>query len=253
MNRRSPVQSIAAAISVLLLLVILNAVGVLGAAKGLVGAMLSPIASVFNLGNDSDLAVENRELQTKVTELQAEVAKREEAKQTNDALRTQLGFAQANNVKLAQASIVSQDPTNFRQFLTIDRGTSDGLAKGMAVVVGGAVVGRITEINAQTASVYLITDYNSALPALAQTSRASGVVRGTRGFGLVLEMVPQTESLTEGDVLLTSGFGGDYPKGLVVGTIGKITQRDSDVYQSAEVRPAIDFRKLESVFVITGT
>lgn len=252
MNRRSPVQTIVVAALALLAVVVLNAVGALGAAKSLVGAVVAPVAGTLQLRDGSALARQNRELQTRVTELQAEVAKREEATQTNDALRAQLGFAQTNNVKLTQANIVSQDPTNFRQFFTIDRGSSDGLNKGMVVVSGGAVIGRLTEVTSQTADVFLVTDYNSALPALDQSTRASGVVRGTRGFGLLLEMVPQTEPLKEGDVLLSSGFGGEYPKGLVVGTVGAVTQRDSDVYQTAEVRPAVDFRKLESVFVITG-
>jgi rod shape-determining protein MreC len=187
-----------------------------------------------------------------VAQLKADQASKEEALRLNAALRSQLNFAQQNNYQLTGADIISQDPTNYKQYLTINKGSNSGIQKGQVVVSGGLVVGRITETTPGTAKVYLITDFNSAVPALDQATRATGLVRGDRGFGLKLEMVPQTDQLKEGDVLITSGFGGDYPKGLVIGTVGEVKQRAADVFQSAAVNPAVDFRKLEEVFVITG-
>lgn len=252
MNRQGPQATVLIAAGILAGLMLLNLVGLLKPIQGLVGLVLEPVTSTLQIGSQGKLARENEELQKKVNELTAEVARREEAARINDALRSQLNFAQSNNYKLTEASIISQDPTNYKQFLTIDRGSSSGIQKGMVAVTQGLLVGRVTETTPSTAKVYLITDYNSAVPVIDQQTRASGLVRGERGFGLVLEMVPQTEQLKSGDSIITSGFGGDYPKGLVVGTIGDVNQRPSDVYQSAEIRPAVDFRKLESVFIITG-
>jgi rod shape-determining protein MreC len=239
-------------LAVLVVVVALHAAGLLRPLESLVGVVLRPFSSLAHLGGKSDLERQNEDLRTKVDLLTAEVAAREEAKQQNDALRAQLGFAQSGNYALAQANIISQDPTNYQQVLTIDRGSSAGIGKGMVVVSQGLLVGRITETTTGTAKVYLITDFNSAVPALDQQSRAAGLVRGQRGFGLSLEMVPQTDTLSAGDTLLTSGFGGEFPAGLVIGTVGDIHRRDAEVFQQAAVNPAVDFRKLEYVFVITG-
>lgn len=252
MNRGNPLRPIGIAVGILLILTVLNAVGALRPVQSLVGLILKPVVAVFNLP-DSDQTQENAELQAKVNELTAEVARREEAKRENDSLRSELNFAQANNYKLTRANIISQDPSNFQQFFTLDRGSGDGIKKGMTVVSQGLLVGRILETTATTAKVYLITDYNSAVPALTQETRASGLVRGQRGFGLELEMVAQTDQLKAGDTVITSGFGGDYPRGLVIGTITDIRQKDAEVFQSSVLRPAVDFRKLDAVFVITGT
>lgn len=253
MNKQLPVAAnIAIAVGVVVLLVLLNAIGILKPIEGLVGLTLEPITKTLQISGKSALEKENASLQQKVGELEGQLAELKEAKLENDALRQQLGFAQSGDYQLAQARIISQDPTNYQQVLTIDRGSSSGIKNGMVTVSGGQLVGRVVDTTPSTAKVQLITDFSSAVPALDQDTRATGVVSGTRGFGLKLEMVPQTDQLKEGNTLITSGFGGEYPKGLVIGQVGKITKRDSDVFQSAEVRPAADFRKLESLFIITG-
>jgi rod shape-determining protein MreC len=236
----------------LIVLLLLSTVGILRPLESLVGLVFRPVTGIFN-GGQSGLEKENADLRQKVAELTGELVQREEAQRQVDALRTQLNFAQENKYQLAQADITSQDPANYRQFFTIDRGSTSGIKDGMVVVSGGLLVGRIIETTATTAKVHLITDYNSAVPALAQASRATGLVKGERGFGLSLDSVPQTDQLQPGDTLITSGFGGEYPRGLVIGTVGEVKRKDADVYQTATVRPAVDFRKLESVFVITGT
>ncbi len=249
MNRTNPFRTISIAVAVLLCAILLHAIGVLRPVESLLGAVLKPIAAI---GGGSGNASREAELQAKVDQLTSELAKREEALRENEALRAELRFAQGNNYTLVNAVIISQDPTNYQQFLTINQGSSNGIQKGMAVVSRGLLVGRIIDTTTTTAKVYLITDYNSAVPAIDQQSRASGVVKGQRGFGLQLEMVPQTDQLKPGDTVITSGFGGDYPRGLVIGTIGEIKQKDAEVFQQAVIKPAVDFRKLETVFVITG-
>lgn len=253
MNRESPQATILIAAGIFILLVFFNFVGVLRPLEAIVGFIVSPITKTLHLDNGSKLKKENEDLRAKVGDLTSQLAKREEDARLNDALRTQLNFAQSNNYKLVGADIISQDPTNYRQYLTINKGTAAGIQKGQVVVTQGQLVGRITETTPTTAKVYLITDFNSAVPVIDQQTRATGLVRGQRGFGLTLAEVPQTDQLKEGDTLITSGFGGEYPKGLVLGTLGSVHQRASDVYQSADIRPAIEFRKLEVVFTITGT
>ena len=252
MNRQNVQSTALYATLVVAAFVIANLLGLLRPLESLVGLALEPVSRAVNVGNDSKLQKENQDLLAKVGELESQVAALQEAKLQNDALRAQLNFVQSTGYQLVHANIISQDPTNYQQFFTIDRGSSAGIEKGMTVISQGLLVGRIIETTPTTAKVYLITDYNSTVPVIAQATRATGIVRGQRGFGLLLDMVPQTEVLQADDTLITSGFGGDYPKGLVVGRIGDIRKQDAEVYQTSEIRPAVDFRKLESVFVITG-
>ncbi|MDP9212262.1 MAG: rod shape-determining protein MreC [bacterium] len=233
-------------------LVLGGAIGLLRPLEGLVGLMLEPVAKAVQITGKSDLERENAELQKEIGELRSELAKREEAVLENDALKAQLGFAEDSGYALTEADIISQDPTNYQQVLTIDRGSSAGIKKGMVAVTQGLLVGQVVATTPSTAKVRLITDFGSAVPALAQQTRASGLIRGGRGFGLELEMVPQTDELRAGDTLLTSGFGTDYPKGLVVGTVDRVEKHDTDVFQTAEVKPAVDLRRLERLFIITG-
>ena len=238
--------------AVLAVLVVGGAIGVLKPVQGLVGLALEPVAKAVQISGRSELEKKNRELQEEVARLTVELAEREEAAIQNEALRSQLGFAQDSGFKLAQARIISQDPTNYQQVLTIDRGSGAGIKKGMVAVSRGLLVGQVVATTPSTAKVRLITDFRSAVPALDQQTRASGLIRGDRGFGLNLDMVPQTDTLRRGDTLITSGFDGEYPKGLVVGTVDRVEKRDTDVYQTAEVSPAADFRRLEDLFVIIG-
>lgn len=248
----SVVTTAAIAAGLIILLVLLNAIGLLRPVQSLVGLVLEPVSKTLQISGQSGLEKENADLRGQVAQLKGEVAQREEAKIENDALRAQLNFAQSGNYNLVRGQIISQDPTNYQQVLTMDRGSSSGIKKGMIAVTGGVVVGTVVDTTPSTAKVQLITDFSSAVPVLDQNTRATGLVHGTRGFGLALEMVPQTDQLQAGDTLITSGFGGDYPKGLVVGTVGQVKKRDADVFQTAEIRPAADFRKLEALFVITG-
>jgi rod shape-determining protein MreC len=250
-QQRSGAGALLIALGIIVLLVLIQAVGLLRPVKSLIGLATSPVTGIFRPGK-SEIEKENQALRDQVSNLTAEVSKREEAKRQNDALRAELNFAQSNDYKEVQADIISQDPTNYQQFFTINRGSGNGVSKGMVVVSQGLLIGRIIDTTINTAKVYLITDYNSAVPAITQQGRATGVVRGQRGFGLELQMVPQTEPLQANDTVITSGFGGDYPRGLVIGTLGDIHQKDAEVYQSAVIHAAVDFRKIDSVFIITG-
>ena len=253
MNRGGLTGTVLITVATVVILIIINAIGLLKPVGAVVGLALKPVTAVFSLGSSSKLSEENERLREENSQLRADAAKREEDLRLNTALRNQLSFVQSNNFKVVGADIISQDPTNYKQFLTIGKGSSSGIQKGQTVVSGGLLVGRVTDTTPTTAKVYLITDYNSAVPVLDQATRATGVIRGDRGFGLKLEMVAQTDQLKPGDTVVTSGFGGEYQKGLVIGTIGEVNQQAADVFQSASINPAVDFRRLEEVFVITGT
>ena len=124
----------------------------------------------------------------------------------------------------------------------------------MPVVTGGAgLVGRIAQVGPRTAKVRLLTDPDSAIAALLQTSRVTGLVVGQPDGTLRMEYIPQDENLDVGDIVLTSGLGGGVmPKELVIGQVVEVQKMDHELHQAAIVRPAADFSRLELVLVITA-
>ena len=148
--------------------------------------------------------------------------------------------------------VVGVEPNPYLRYVTINVGSLQGVDVGMPVVSGGAgFVGRISEVGPRTSEVQLLTDADSAVAALLQTSRVTGLVVGQPDGTLRMEYIPQEERIDVGDIVLTSGLGGVLPKGLVVGQVTEVVQMDYALFQSAVVRPAIDLSRLELVLVIT--
>ncbi|RLC93664.1 MAG: rod shape-determining protein MreC, partial [Chloroflexi bacterium] len=137
--------------------------------------------------------------------------------------------------------------------VTINVGARQGVKVGMPVVSSGAgLVGRIAQVNPRTAKVKLLTDADSQVAALLQTSRVSGLVVGQPDGTLLMQYIPQEDSIGDDEIVLTSGLGGTLPKGLVIGQVTKVLQEDYELFQAAIVRPAVDLSRLELVLVITA-
>jgi len=149
--------------------------------------------------------------------------------------------------------VVGTEPNPYLRYVTINVGTRQGVEAGMPVVSGGAgLIGRVAQVGPRTAKVQLLTDLDSAVAALLQTSRVTGLVVGQPDGTLRMEYIPQEESVSLGDIVLTSGLGGLLPKGLVIGQVTEVQQMDYELFQAAVVRPAVDFSRLEMVLVIAA-
>ncbi len=121
----------------------------------------------------------------------------------------------------------------------------------VAIGVGG-VAGRVIDVSAQTARILLITDPNSAVDVLIQRSRAQGILEGNVEDYCILKYVPKAEDIQVGDKVLTSGIGGIFPKGLMIGTVRRVDKKRAGIFQYVEVSPAVDFVKLEELLIIHG-
>jgi rod shape-determining protein MreC len=176
-----------------------------------------------------------------------------EAEIENATLREQLGFKEANpDFRLVAAEVIGRDPSNFLEYILIDRGSSDGITANMPVVTSQGLVGRIVEVYPRSSRVLLITDPSSSVNALIQSSRATGVVQGQTDGSLVMRYIQQGEEVKVGDLVLTSGLGGHFPKRLIVGQVTSVRQRDVEPFQEAEVKPTVQFNHLEIVLIITN-
>lgn len=203
------------------------------------------------IGRLGDLAADNSRLESEVLDLRRKLSEDAELKVENAALRRQLDFNESSPFKLVTARVVAYQPDNFRQFLTINRGSNEGIKTGMAVTSEGSLVGKISEVSRSSAKVFLLSDPDFRVAALAQESRASGIVRGLIGGSLFMDKVAQSEALQLGDTLVTSGLGGEYPKGLIIGKIETISNPKGAVFQSARITPSLRLTKLEFVAVVT--
>jgi rod shape-determining protein MreC len=227
-----------------------------------VGGVFQTVGQVRELGARVD------ELQAQVDALTVENVRLREYEAEVQQLRALLNFASEYPISAPLGAdvigreacdtfpcgeVVGTEPNPYLRYVTINVGTLQGVEIGMPAVSGGAVlVGRIAQVGPRTAKVELLTDPDSAVAALLQTSRVTGLVVGQPDGTLRMEYIPQEENIDVGDIVLTSGLGGVMPKELVIGQVTEVQKLDSALFQTAIVRPAIDFSRLELVLVITA-
>ncbi|HID88149.1 MAG TPA: rod shape-determining protein MreC [Anaerolineales bacterium] len=149
--------------------------------------------------------------------------------------------------------VIGDEPNPYLRYLSVNVGSQEGVDVGMPVLTGGGVlIGRAAEVGPHTTKVQLLTDTGSAVAAMLQQSRATGLVVGRPDGTLRMLYIPQEEEVQVGDVVLTSGLAGTLPRGLVVGQVVSVEQKDIALFQEAVIRPAVDYREVELVLVITS-
>ncbi|MFO1464528.1 MAG: rod shape-determining protein MreC [bacterium] len=197
------------------------------------------------------LAAREQELQSELTRLREE----------NRALKAQAGLYAESGLSRAEARparVIGYDPAALHRSIVIDRGSEDGIAPDQAVVSGGAVIGRVLKAGARSSQVLLLTDLNSAVDVLDARTRARGVLVGLRReLGLKrerwltqAEYVSAGEEIRPGDLLLSSGLDGVFPKGLPVGVVSQVKKDATGLFWQAEVEPYAELNKLEEVLVL---
>lgn len=208
------------------------------------------LSALFSAGTVARI---NQELTAQNLKMQSDLVKLQEVIRENSVLKNQLEIkkTQKEDYHYIMASVFGYNPTNLGQYLFIDKGSRDGIAKDAAVVASGDVlVGKISEVFPTKAKVMLISDSNSAINALAQKNRSSGVLKGNQGMGVFLEMVPRDKDLETGEYVISAGSGDNFPKGLLIGEIAEIMVSDVEAFKQAKIKPAADLDALEAVFVI---
>lgn len=204
-----------------------------------------------------ELRAENAQLESLVDQLMIENVRLKEVEAQNEDLRKKLDFAETHPQYILKAAevkgrVIGLEPNNFMSVLIIDVGRRQGIEKGMPVVTERGLVGHVRSVGTNWSKVLLVVDPSSSVTALVQSSRAPGVVSGQLGERLIMRYIPQEEQVAVGDVILTSGMGGNYPRSLVIGQVTEVIQRDIDPFKQAVVLPSVNFAKLETVMVITS-
>jgi len=202
------------------------------------------------LGEISDLKQQNAELAEKLRQSRLDKNECEELGAENEILKKQIGFKdQIKDKELVLAKIISREPTTFLDNIIIDKGQADGILSGMAVVSDGALVGKISEVAGNQAKVTLITSKDSVIQAMLQTNRVMGILRGGLS-GITLENIPQDIEVAENEGVITSGLGGGIQQGILIGEVAGQRSSKAEIFKVLNVQPAVDFSKLEIVFVV---
>lgn len=252
------------AIGLIVVLIILNIIPGLSTGLGnFLFKVFSPIGKFFIKTGDKvigffevllsikDLAKENTGLQQKNLELEAELSQLKEVEKANEVLRKGLGISEKGQDIIEKASIVGKDIQTEGNWILINKGIKQGMEKDMVVISPEmALVGKIVETMPSFSKVMLITNKESMVAAIIEKGRNEGLVKKEPKGKLFMDFIPRSEKLEIEERVITSGMDNIYPKGILIGKIEDIDLSQNQLFQRITIIPAIDFSKLEEVFII---
>ncbi len=204
---------------------------------------------ITNLTTDqqtlSDLQEENERLQARNAEL-------EEAEQTASRLQSLLDLQDSYSLQSTAARIISSSTDSWTSTVTIDKGSTSGLTVGMPIMASNGVIGQIIQCNPTTSVVRLVADESSSISAMVQSSRAQGMINGSATGQVTLDLIRTGQTVEVGDVVVTSGLGGVFPKGLPLGRVTSVENNPGSLYLDIVVEPFAHTENNEEVLVITS-
>ncbi len=236
--------------------------GEMGAASGVLVSLTLPLERMVTVPVDEargwwddlvelvQVREENSALRQRIARLEDENLQYREAIVSSERFQRLAGFRASHDVPMVPANVVHEDLSSWFQSVIIDQGTTAGIRPGMPVINDAGVVGVVSGTTPSNAKVLLLTDPQSRVDAYVQRSRARGSVRGGARHSATLEQVLRDEDVRVDDQLLTSGLGAVFPKGLVIGRVAEVERKPYGLFQISRIEPAVDFGKLEEVFVI---
>ncbi|MBP6787515.1 MAG: rod shape-determining protein MreC [Candidatus Promineofilum sp.] len=248
-----------------LLLTILDSTGAL---VGVLGFVRDPLSAITAWTADradtaGDIIAGPRNLAAAREEIAALQATVDEQARTIEELSEAQGEAQVLRELFGQAAdtpeyrriiadVIGQDTNPALQSILIDKGIEDGVRAGMPVEAARGLIGQVYRATNNAAQVALLTETASAIPVRLGTTRATGMLRGAgRGALPTLDWIDLQYVVEVGELVMTSGLGGKFPADLVIGRVVEVERNEAELFQRAIVQPAVDFRTLETVFVVT--
>ncbi len=189
------------------------------------------------------LLEENRKLLNSIAGLR-------ETQQENIRFHKLLKFEEKFNLQSVVARVIAKDISSEFRSIRINRGESSGIRQNMAVVTDEGIVGRVLRTTRNTSDIVTVLDLLSAVDAIVERSRARGIVEGLTDDTCQMKYTLRTDDIQPGDNLISSGLGGIFAKGMTVGTVSKVNRKPFGITQDVEVKPSVDFTKLEEVLVV---
>ncbi len=210
--------------------------------------------AITQRGEAGRLQAENEELRSTVDALRLELVRLRAAELENQQLREQLRYVEIHRqFTLVPAEVIGKDPSNLLGRLVVDQGRTAGIEAGMVVMAPAGLVGRVIAVADHSATILPITQPTSAVNVKVQGSAAAtGIANGTASGRLVLRYLPQHEPIEVGDMVVTSGLGGTFPRDVAIGRVTFVRSRDVEMFQEAEVEPLVAMVGLERVLIVTN-
>ncbi|MFH1186038.1 MAG: rod shape-determining protein MreC [Chloroflexota bacterium] len=204
-------------------------------------------------GDLISLRARNAELEAQVSQLQTQVIDLQQRANETAILAALVDFSRASpESSYKAASVIGRDPSPFLHYIIINRGSNDGIQRGMPVVTNEGLAGRIDAVISDAARVQLITDPASAVNVHLRNANIEAIIAGSVTGDIGLELISQDVAVESGDIILTSGLGGGFPPDLIVGQVVNVRKLPAELFQEATVQSAVDFSRLQIVLVITN-
>lgn len=195
-------------------------------------------------------------LRQEVVSLRSKVDADEQLRQENSRLLDLLDAKEeAEDLDTVFARVINREQNAFTGVLVLDRGSSDGIQVDMAVISADGLVGRVTEVGSTWCRVTCVISNDSNVPAFVESTRDPGIVAGNLAQSdpeklLILDYLPENATVAPGDRIFTSGMGGIYPKGILIGEVSGV-ERGNGTYKTISLEPATDFVHIEEVLIVT--
>ena len=225
-------------------------------------AIVSPFQEIvsdsINFGKDIwkhyfrliSVSEENVRLNKSLKQAEERNNRLKEIELSHDRLKKLFEFKETLHKRVVAAEIIGRDPSPWFKTIIINKGRREGVERGMPVVIPEGIAGLVTDVSRTFAKVLLVVDQNSAVDALIQRNRARGIIKGEPSGRLLLQYVQRKHDVRVGDVVVSSGLDGVFPKGIRIGYVHEVDKPDSGIFQQLAVTPYADFEKLEEVLVV---
>jgi rod shape-determining protein MreC len=192
-------------------------------------------------------------LKKKINDLKALLISYQEGYQEAQRLKKLLSISDNNNnYRFITARVIGREQAALSRTVMINKGSSDGLKNGMPVIAPPGLIGRLVDVSLNVSRVLLFIDENSNIDAIVQRNRTQGIISGAGSGGMILKYISKTQDVKEGDVIVSSGMGGVFPKGWLIGQVIYVDRQDASLFLKIKVAPFVDFSKLEELLILSS-
>jgi rod shape-determining protein MreC len=198
------------------------------------------------------LEEKNKNLNKKIDELEAEIILYKEGYLVAQRLSKLLVLKNDYNYQFVSALVVAREQASLSKTILINKGSVDGLKVGMPVIAPPGLIGRLIDVSWHVSKVLLLIDESSNVDATLQRTRLQGIIRGAGFRGGILKYIIKNQDVKQGDTVISSGMGGVFPKGLLIGKVSGIEKPDNDLFLKINVAPFVDFSQLEEVLILVS-
>ena len=213
----------------------------------------------YSVTKSEKIKKENEELNKKIVKLEDKIRKQEKIIASEDFLRKEYELLENTEYDLTRAEIIGKDPGNWFEKFAINKGKKDGIRKNDIIVKASevekdviveALAGRAIDVGDDWSKITSITDASNSVSFTISRTQESGIAKGNLEGKMTGQLFDMKSSVVKGDKVFTSGLGGIFPKDLYIGEVSKVTKKSDNLLLDVEITPAVDFNKLQDVFII---